>query len=93
MKISERKSVKGYMKDIRKEFKSGKVLENIIKKSDIGTVDAVKKANPDFVKAAVDYIKYAERKVQQGYVPAQSGKVVESSEERKAVENAQLPFP
>lgn len=88
MKISERKSVKGYMKDIRKEFKSGKVLENIIKKSDIGTVEAVKKANPDFVKAAIDYIKYAERKVQQGYVPVQSGKVVESSEERKAVEKS-----
>lgn len=86
--MSDRKSYKGYMNDIRKEFKQGKVLENIVKKSDAGSLEAVKQANPDFIKAAVDYIKYAERLVKQGHEPAQYGKVVDSSEERKAVQKS-----
>ena len=86
--MSDRKSYKGYMNHIRKEFKQGKVLENIVKKSDAGSLEAVKKANPDFVNAAVGYIKYAERLVKQGYEPLQYGKVVDSSEERKAVQKS-----
>ena len=88
MKITDRKSVQGYMKDIRKEFKQGLVLKHIIEKSEVGTLEAVKQANPEFVKAAVDYIKYAERLVKQGYEPIQCGKVVDSSEERKAVQKS-----
>ena len=88
MKLSERKSVQGYMKDIRAEFKKGQVLRNILERSDVGTVEAVKQANPDFVKAAVAYIKSAERMVKQGYSPCQCGKVVDSSEERKALQKA-----
>lgn len=88
MKVSDRKTIQGYMKDIRKEFKQGLVLKHIIEKSDVGSVEAVKQANPDFIKAAVDYIKYAERLVQQGFEPCQCGKVVDSSEERKAVQKS-----
>lgn len=88
MKLSERKTVQGYMKDIRAEFKKGLVLQHILENSDVGTVEAVKQANPDFVKAAVAYIKSAERLVKQGYSPCQCGKVVDSSEERKALQKA-----
>lgn len=88
MKITDRKSVQGYMKDIRVEFKKGQVLKHIIEKSDVGTVEAAKQANPDFVKAAVDYIKYAEKLIKEGYNPCQYGKVIYSSEERKALQKS-----
>lgn len=88
MKLTERKTVQGYMKDIRAEFKKGCVLRDLVENSDIGSLEAVKKANPELVKAAVAYIKYAEKKVQQGYVPLQYGKVMDSCEERKDLQKA-----
>ncbi|WP_324823575.1 hypothetical protein [Sinanaerobacter sp. ZZT-01] len=88
MRLTERMSTEGYLKNIRKDFKKGTVLQNILENSDFTTVEEAKQANPEFVKAAVDYIKYAERLTQQGYTPAQTGKVTDSSEERKALQKA-----
>lgn len=88
MRLTERMSTEGYLKNVRKDFKKGTVLQNILENSDFTTVEEAKQANPEFVKAAVDYIKYAERLTQQGYTPAQTGKVTDSSEERKALQKA-----
>lgn len=88
MRLTERMGTEGYLKNIRKDFKKGTVLQNIIENSDYTTVEEAKRVNPEFVKAAVDYIKYAERLVQQGYTPSQVGKVTDSSEERKALQKA-----
>lgn len=88
MKITDRKTVAGYMKDIKAQFKKGQVLKTLIMNSDVSTVEAVKQVNPEFVKAAVAYIKYAEKQVRMGYVPLQYGKVLDSCEERKALQKA-----
>lgn len=88
MRLTERMGTEGYLKNVRKDFKKGTVLQNILESSDYVTVEEAKQANPEFVKAAVDYIKYAERLVQQGYIPTQTGKVTDSSEERKALQKA-----
>ena len=88
MRLTERMSTEGYLKNIRKDFKKGTVLQNILENSDFTTVEEAKQANPEFVKAAVDYIKYAERLTQQGYIAPQTGKVTDSSEERKALQKA-----
>lgn len=88
MRLTERMGIEGYLKNVRKDFKKGTVLQNIIENSDYTTVEEAKQANPEFVQAAVDYIKYAERLVQQGYIPSQTGKVTDSSEERKALQKA-----
>lgn len=58
MRYSNKKSVEGYIKTIRAEFKKGTVLEEILKKSAAESVESAKKANPELVKAAVDYILY-----------------------------------
>lgn len=88
MRLTERMGTEGYLKNIRKDFKKGTVLQNILESSDYVTVEEAKQANPEFVQAAIDYIKYAERLVQQGYIPTQVGKVTDSSEERKALQKA-----
>ena len=88
MKLSNKISVDGYMRKIRTEFKKGIVLKNIIENSAEETIEQVKQANPKLVKAAVDYIKYAERLVKQGYIPPQKGIVQGSTEERKALQVA-----
>lgn len=88
MRMSKTKTAEGYLKDVRIAFKKGVVLRNLVENSAEETIEQAKEANPEFVKAAIDYIKYAERLVQQGYVPAQSGKVEQASEERKALVRA-----
>lgn len=88
MRLTERMGTEGYLKNVRKDFKKGTVLQSIIENSDYTTIEEAKKANPEFVQAAVDYIKYAERLVQHGYIPPQTGKVTDSSEERKALQKA-----
>ena len=88
MRMSKTKTAEGYLKDIRTAFKKGVVLRNLVENSAEETIEQAKEANPEFVKAAIDYIKYAEILVQQGYVPAQSGKVEQASEERKALVRA-----
>lgn len=85
MKLTDRKSVKGYMKDITAEFRKGTVLEDILLNSAYDTFEQAQQCDPVFVKAAVAYIEYAQRMVLSGYTPEQEGKVQESSEERKAV--------
>lgn len=88
MKLSNKISVDGYMRKIRADFKKGIVLKSIIENSAEETIEQVKQANPELVKAAVDYIKYAERLVKQGYIPPQKGIVQGSTEERKALQVA-----
>lgn len=88
MRFSNKKSVEGYIKTVRAEFKKGTVLEDILKKSAAESVEAAKKANPELVKAAVDYILYAESKVMKGFSPSQAGWVEDSCDERKALQKA-----
>ena len=86
MRLTEKKSVEKYLQEVRKEFKAGRVLEDLLETSAVESVEEVKKACPDFLKAAVSYIKLAEVKVQQGYIPTQSGLVCDSYEERKQLQ-------
>ena len=88
MRLTERMSLEGYLKNVRKDFKKGTVLQSVLQSSDYTKVEEAKQANPEFVQAAVNYIKYAERLVQQGYIAPQTGKVTDSSEERKALQKA-----
>ena len=86
MRLTEKKSVEKYLQEVRKEFKAGRVLEDLLETSAVESVEEVKKACPDFLKAAVSYIKLAEVKVQQGYIPTQAGLVCDSYEERKQLQ-------
>ena len=88
MRMSDRKSAEGYIKDAKAKFKKGNVLKEVISNSAEETINLVKQANPELVKAAVNYIKYAERLVKSGYTPSQSGYTEESSEEREALQKA-----
>lgn len=72
---------------VRKEFKKG-VIEDLVRSSAVNSVDEVKKVYSDFVKAAIEYIEYAEVMARRNYRPLQYGKAVESTEVRKAVNKA-----
>ena len=76
------------IEEIRKNYKTGGVLTNLLKASDYSSLEEVKKAMPDFVNAMVRYITFAELEVKKGIIPAQAGLVVESPDERKEVNRA-----
>lgn len=69
---------------VRKEFKKG-VIEDLVRSSAVNSVDEVKKVYSDFVKAAIEYIEYAEVMAKKNYRPLQYGKAVAPSELKKAV--------
>lgn len=86
MRLTEKKSVDSYIKEVRKKFITGNVLKEVLLSSEYSTVEEVKRVCPEFLKAAVAYIKYAEHQVKVGYMPPQSGWVLPSSEERRALQ-------
>lgn len=86
MKISSRDlvNVDSCVNRIRKEFKKG-VIEDLVRSSAVNSVDEVKMVYSDFVKAAIEYIEYAEVMAKRNYRPLQYGKAVAPSELKKAV--------
>ena len=88
MYINNIKNIDRLIERLRGSYKKGEVLTNILKASDYNSLEDVKKAMPDFVNAMVQYITFAEIEVKKGIMPAQSGLVVESPDERKEVNRA-----
>ena len=83
MRIKKKMTANSYLKAARLKFKKGIVLDEVLNGSSPESIIEVKKANSEFLSAAIDYIKLAEKKVQEGYIPPQEGRFVKSSEERK----------
>ncbi len=85
MRFEDRMSVNSYVNKVRVLFKKGKVLEDILMGSSEDTIDSLRNSCPEFYENALNYIKYAEKQVQNGFIPSQEGKSMESTEERKAL--------
>lgn len=88
MHITSKMTANRYIKKVRDKFKKGIVLDDVLLGTSMESLEEMKKANPALLCAAVDYIKLAEQKVQEGYIPPQVGKSGKSSPERKRLEKA-----
>ena len=85
MYINDKKSIDRSVDEVFRRFRKGNVLEELVRSSNFYSLEEVRKAMPDFVNAMVKYIAYAEKQARKVIRPVQYGLVVESSEERKAV--------
>ena len=85
MYLKENMSVDNCIELIKKDFRDGNVLRNVLYRSAPSTLIELQTAMPDFLEASIAYIKLAENLVKDGFVPEQKGICTPSSEERKAV--------
>ncbi len=85
MYLTDRMTVDGYIKRVKDDFKKGVVLKKVLYGSSPSTLSEIQNAMPDFLEAAVGYIKLAENLYKQGFVPEQKGLCTPSSAERKMV--------
>lgn len=69
MRIKNKMTANSYVRNVRKKFENGIVLDEVLNGSSPESITEVKKANSEFLVAAIDYISWRRKKYRKGIFP------------------------